>query len=229
MGPRRRELLDGGANRSDRLGPLGGLHDELHAGAAAQREQRRRSEHGRVGRVDGRAQRRGAGIGELPLRRRADDPDERRERRIGERRAALQLAREERVGVMARRQRDRARAGRVRLHEHAPGPVRAAPPGTAGELRDERERALLGAKVREAQRLVGVDHDAERDVREVMPLGDHLRADQHARRRRVKACEHRRARVAAGGVGVEAQHRKANPAQRAGELVLEPLGAGAVA
>ena len=47
----------------------------------------------------------------------------------------------------------------------------------------ERERPLLGTEVREAQRLVGVDHDAERHIPEVVTLGDHLRADQHAGRR----------------------------------------------
>ena len=57
-------------------------------------------------------------------------------------------------------------------------PPRGAAPGAARELRDQRERALLGAEVGEAQRRVGVEHDAERDVGEVVALGDHLRAEQ---------------------------------------------------
>ena len=50
---------------------------------------------------------------------------------------------------------DRGRVGRGGLHEHAAA-ARPAP-GAAGELGDQRERALLGAEVREAQRRVGVE------------------------------------------------------------------------
>jgi hypothetical protein len=60
-------------------------------------------------------------------------------------------------------------------------PAVPAAAGAPGELGDQRERPLLGAEVGEAQRRVGVEHDAERDAVEVVPLGDHLRADQHAR------------------------------------------------
>ena len=122
---------------------------------------------------------------------------------------------------------DRAGLGRHRLHEHAPV---AAASGAAGELRDEREGALLGAEVREAQRRVGVEHDGERDVGEVVALGHHLRADEHAGRARLEAgAGRRRRRLARGGdVGVEAQHREVAVAERLGQLVLEALGAGAV-
>ena len=86
---------------------------------------------------------------------------------------------------MPRRGGDRRGVGRERLDEHATALRTAA--GATRELRDERERALLGAEVGEAQRAVGVDDDAERDVREVVALGDHLRADEDPARRRLEA------------------------------------------
>ena len=121
----------------------------------------------------------------------------------------------------AARRGQRRRVGRDRLDEHAP--VRAAAPGAARQLGDERERALLGAEVGEAQRRVGVEDDAERDVGEVVALGDHLRADEHPARRCLERGEHARA-----ARGVSASSRKTGLAG-AGELVLEPLGARAVA
>jgi hypothetical protein len=50
--------------------------------------------------------------------------------------------------------------------------------GAAGHLREELERALAGAKVRQMQGEVGVDDADERDIREMQALGDHLRADE---------------------------------------------------
>ena len=111
-----------------------------------------------------------------------------RERRVAERLAALQLAGEEAVAVVARGVDDRSSLGRDRLHEHAPLP---SAPDAPGELGDQRERALLGAEVREAQRRVRVEHDAERDIREVVALGDHLRSDQHPALRRLEAAQQR--------------------------------------
>ena len=73
----------------------------------------------------------------------------------------------------------------------APARARAVPrPARPGELGDERERPLLGAEVREPQRAVGVEHHAELDVREVVALGDDLRADEHAAVGRQEAREH---------------------------------------
>jgi hypothetical protein len=40
------------------------------------------------------------------------------------------------------------------------------------------KRPLGGAEVRQVQADVGVDHPHQRHVREVKPLGDHLRAQQ---------------------------------------------------
>ena len=59
--------------------------------------------------------------------------------------------------------------------------ARLAAPAAAGELGDQREGALLGAEVGQPQRAVGVEDDAQGDVGEVVALGDHLGADQHAR------------------------------------------------
>ena len=103
---------------------------------------------------------------------------------------------------MARGEADRRRVGRQGLHEHAAA-ARSAP-GAAGQLGDEREGALLGAEVGEAQGRVGVEHDAEVDVGEVVALGHHLRADEHAARRLLEGGEHARG---IGDLGVEAEDR----------------------
>ena len=120
---------------------------------------------------------------------------------------------------------DRRRVGRGGLDDHAPA-ARPAP-GAAGELGDERERALLGAEVGEAQRLVGVEDDAERRRRGSRgpwrPSGCR-RAAPRARRRSARAARDRV--LGRAGVGVEAEDRDA---ERLGELGLEPLGARAVA
>ena len=111
-----------------------------------------------------------------------------RERRVAERAAALQLRGQEALAVMARGVHDRARLRGDRLHEHAP---RTAPPHAPRELGDERERALLGAEVRKAQRGVRVEHHAQRDGREVVALGDHLRAQQQPALGRLEAGKQR--------------------------------------
>ncbi len=67
---------------------------------------------------------------------------------------------------------DRARLRRDGLHEHL---TLAATADTTGELGDERKCPLLGAKIGEPQGRVGVEHHTERDVGEVVALGDHLR------------------------------------------------------
>ena len=77
---------------------------------------------------------------------------------------------------MTRRVVDRAGVGLERLHEHAARRIAAA---AAGELRDQLERPLLGAEVGHREAGVGVDHRGQLDTREVMALGDHLRAEQH--------------------------------------------------
>jgi len=96
--------------------------------------------------------------------------------------------------------------GRERLHEHPAGERAAA--GPAGELGDERERPLLGAEVGEAQGLVGVEHDAEGDVREVVALGHHLGADEHSRRRGLELLQRPGPLVEAAGIRIETEDRE---------------------
>src|SRR5206468_11606766 len=54
-----------------------------------------------------------------------------------------------------------------------------APSGTAGDLRDQLESALAGAKIRNVQAQVRVDDSDERDIGKVQSFGDHLRADEN--------------------------------------------------
>ena len=121
-------------------------------------------------------------------------------------------------------QRPRVRVERLDDHAAAAGPAAAA----ARELGHERERALLGAEVGEAERGVGVDDHSQRDIGEVVPLRHHLGPHQHAGPRGVEAPEQVEHRAPARyGVGVQAEHRQRG--DHALELALEPLGAGAVA
>ena len=62
------------------------------------------------------------------------------------------------------------------LNQHPAG-LRAAP-GTSGALREQLEDALGGAEVGQGQRGIGGNHPHQRHAGEVVPLGDHLRADQ---------------------------------------------------
>ena len=65
--------------------------------------------------------------------------------------------------------------GHVGLHEAAPGDERAA--GAAGHLVQELEGALGRARVGLAEAEVAVDDADRRELREVVALGHHLRAD----------------------------------------------------
>ena len=135
-----------------------------------------------------------------------------RERRVAEDAAAVELLADEALRVVRRRVAQRA-CGRVEaLDDHAPA-ARPAP-AAAGELRDERERALLRSEVGEPQCRVGVEDHGERDVGEVVPLRHHLRADEHAARRLLEAAQEVEDRAAAAG-GVEppeqGRHRAAVP------------------
>ena len=97
------------------------------------------------------------------------------ERRIAELAPPVELLGEEAGDVVAGGVAKRRRVRLERLHDHLPGRVAAAP---AGELGDELEGALLGAEVGQREPGVGVDDRGERDAREVVALGDHLRADE---------------------------------------------------
>ena len=176
-----RRAVDGGPHGGDRRGAVVRLDHDLGAIAAAQPEQRRRAEHGRARRA-----RRGAARSRRPPR--AARPASAPSRRPGSGRrtagsAAPAAARARRVTnprVSWRAAAAIAGASGAVVWTSTRPPARPAA-GAAGELRDQRERPLLGAEVGEAQGRVGVDHHAERDVGEVVALGDHLRADEQAR------------------------------------------------
>ena len=92
-------------------------------------------------------------------------------------------------------------------------------------MRHELEGALLGAEVGHAETRVRVDHRRERDVREVMTLGHHLRPDQDGSIRRRERAK-RRGELARlpDRIGVEPEPLQlGNPLL---ELSLEPLRAG---
>ena len=138
--------------------------------------------------------------------------------------AGVELGGGEGVVVVRRRGDDGRVVGRVGLHHDAAGEVAA--PGPARDLADQLEGALRPGVVGQAQREVGVDHPDQRDARQVEPLGDHLRADEHVGLAAGEALQQTAMVVAAA-------HRVAVPAQRAGggegalDLSLETLGAHA--
>ena len=67
--------------------------------------------------------------------------------------------------------------GRAGRSASSASPGLLGPPGAAGDLTHELEGALGRAQVAALQPEVGVDHPDQRKQREVVPLGDQLRAD----------------------------------------------------
>ena len=153
-----------------------------------------------------------------------------REGRIAQCLAALQLPGQEAIAVVPGGVHDRTCLGSDALDQHAAlAPTADAP----GELCDQRERALLRPEVGEAQSGVGIEHDPERHVAEVVSLGDHLGANQDSRGGRLEATQQRAYAIVlttgAGHVRVQAEHREAPIVERGREIVLHALGARAVA
>ncbi len=143
--------------------------------------------------------------------------------RVAERRAPLELLGEEPDHVVPLRELERHRVGLERLHEHEPGSVAAAAPR---ELRDELERSLLGAEVGDREPRVGVDDGGEVDTGEVMPLRDHLGADENGPVARPEALERLAQRAGAGG-GIRIEPDALELGNVPLELLLEALRAGA--
>ena len=119
------------------------------------------------------------------------------------------------------------------LHPHFAG---GAVPGVAARpacgLHQQAEQALGRAKVAGKQRAVGVDGGHQRDVAEIVALGNHLRADQHIDLAGMHAGQLRFERAfVPGGVGINAgnAHRAAVGSpdihQQLGQMFFEPLGA----
>ncbi len=91
---------------------------------------------------------------------------------------------------------------KIRLQDHAAG--RRAAAGASRDLRDELERSLGGAEVREAEREVGAHDPDERDAVHVVAFGDHLRADQNVELARMQLRKHAFKIVpAADGIAIE--------------------------
>ena len=108
------------------------------------------------------------------------------------------------------------------LDQHLAGAAAAA--GAAGDLHDGLREPLGGAKVGAEQSLVRIEHHDQRHVLEVMALGDHLRADQDARRTAVDAVHGRvHVRPAAHDVAVHAHQRRLR--EQFAQRLLDPLGA----
>src|SRR5690606_17541149 len=68
--------------------------------------------------------------------------------------------------------------GQVGLDDHLAGLF--GPSSTTGDLHDQLGHALAGAKIRGKQPAIGVEDGYQGHAREVMPLGEHLRAHQQA-------------------------------------------------
>ena len=95
--------------------------------------------------------------------------------------------------------------GKCRLNQDLAGALLAA--GTAGDLDDQLRHALVAAKVRAEQALIGVDHADKRQLRKVMALGQHLRADQYVRLAVRRQCECRvDSAFALRAVAVDSRH-----------------------
>ena len=101
--------------------------------------------------------------------------------------------------------------------------------GTAsatGNLHDQLRHALAGAKVGRKQAAVGVEDRHQGHPWKVMPLGEHLRADQDARLALVDGGEQAiHGALARGAVAVDAQHRVVGKQHR--QALFGALGAGA--
>ena len=69
-----------------------------------------------------------------------------------------------------------------------------APPGPPGDLCEQLERPLRGAEVGQMELRIAIDDADHRHHRQVEPLRDHLRADEHveisraSRRRKMLSC-----------------------------------------
>ena len=215
--PRRRRRSP--ARRSRRLD-----HD-LAALAAAQAEQRRRAERGapapraasRTAAAAARARRR-ARLG------RADDPDQRRERRVAQRLAAARARRRgSRRCRGARRSAIERRVGRDRLDEHAPARGAAARRGRRAGRRARTSAPRRGSRGSAASRRRRARRRASTSGKS-WPLATIWVPTSTPRAARLERARAPRAGVAA------CRRRAGTPGwPTLGELVLEALGAGAVA
>ena len=121
------------------------------------------------------------------------------------------------------------------LHPHlAVRALRRIAPGPAAGLHQQTKQALRRPEVAGKQRAVGVDRGHQRDVPEVMALGNHLRAHQHIDLAGMHAGQLRLERaLEPRGVSVNARNhqraavRPCDALQQLGQVFFEPLGAAA--
>jgi hypothetical protein len=96
--------------------------------------------------------------------------------------------------------------------------------GAAGDLHQQLRHALGGAEVAAVEAVVQVQDAHQRDARQVMPLGQHLGAEQDAVVAALAAAEQAfQLALAAGAVAVDAGQRDARKALA--QAVLDALGA----
>ena len=105
-----------------------------------------------------------------------DGVDQRHHRRVAHAATVVQLTFEERRVILTTGELNAVVLGIQRLHNRLPGPLSAA--GPPSHLREELERALGGTEIRETESHIRRDHADQRHQREIVSLGNHLRADQ---------------------------------------------------
>ena len=104
----------------------------------------------------------------------------------------------------------------------SPGSCAAA--GAARHLEQQRGEPLGRAEIGAVERVVGAEHADQREAREIVALGEHLRADEDVDLAGVNALAHRGERaLALRAVAVDAHDARCRKSRR--ERVLEPLRA----
>ncbi len=153
-----------------------------------------------------------------------DHVDERDRRRIVQARAEFHFALVERFVLLRGRGADAVVIRVERLHDGFAR--RVAPPRASDDLREQLERPFSRAKVGQPEADVGRDDAHERDRGKVVPLRDHLRADDDVDRPRGHAAQHVGDRAAAAdGVAIDAGDARLR--EPLAEIGLEPFRADA--
>ena len=160
--------------------------------------------------------------------RRLQRPPFRAQQRLIDERRQLRVAPfgQRRIGeadVVVPRERVIQRVARItRLDHHFAGQARAS--GPAAHLHQLREKPFARPEIVGKERGIGVQHADQRHALEIVPLRDHLRADQDIHLARVHVRKQRlRAAFAARAVGIDAQHARTR--HRARKRLLDALRA----
>ena len=112
--------------------------------------------------------------------------------------------------------------GVARLHQHFARLLAAA--GTAADLRERGKKPFRGTVVRRQQCAVRIEDADQRQVREVVPFGEQLRAHQDVAFAAADAFQRAREfAAAADAVAVDAQDARLR--EQRGQRLLDPLGA----